>query len=224
MKYCKYCGAPIEEQTSQCPHCGRVLQAPPARTESALARLPMEKLQKWLKKPAVWIAVAILVILGVLLVLISAGGRCRYSDCKNKAAPGYDYCYSHKCAVSDCNRSCHLYSKYCYSHYLLYDDDALSDLKYVASYELKISNVKLSTGSAYTYAEGTLTNKSDSTVSFVKIKGSFKNSLGQVVDTDWTYAVGGEGLRPGESTKWKMSVDKDYSIKECTVSILDYDY
>lgn len=222
MKYCKYCGAPIEDQIPLCPHCGKVLQTSPTLTKTVPAKFSVEKLQKWLKKPVVWIAAAILAVLGILLIL--TGGRCQYSGCKNKPVSGYDYCYSHKCAISDCNRSCHLYSNYCYSHYLLYDDDALSDLKYVASYELKISDVKLSTGSSYTYAEGTLTNESDSTVSFVKIKGSFKNSLGQVVDTDWTYAVGGEGLRPGESTKWRMSVDKDYSIKECAVSILDYDY
>lgn len=220
MKFCKYCGASIEEGTPICPHCGRGLQTPPTPPEPA--RFSTERLRQWLKKPVIWIAAAVLVI-GVTL-LISAGGRCRYGGCKNKAVSGFDYCYSHKCAISDCNQSCHLYSNYCYSHYLLYDDDAFSASNYVASYELKISNVKLSSGNLYTYAEGTLTNNGDSTVTFVKIKGSFKNSLGQVVDTDWTYAVGGEGLAPGESTKWKLSVDKDYSIKDCEVSILDYDY
>ena len=89
---------------------------------------------------------------------------------------------------------------------------------------MKISNIKLSSNSSYTVAEGTITNNSDQTVSYVEIKGSFKTSYGEVVDTDWTYAVGSEGLAPGESCKWRMSVSKDSSIKNCTVTILDFSY
>ena len=145
--------------------------------------------------------------------------------CNNKAISGMGYCYTHKCAVTDCNSKRYGYSNYCYSHYLLYDDDASSlNTPQVYSYELKISNVTLSSNSSYTIAEGTITNNSDQTVSFVKIKGSFENSSGTVVDTDWTYAVGLEGLAPGESCTWRMSVKKDYSIKDCTISILDFDY
>ena len=92
------------------------------------------------------------------------------------------------------------------------------------SHELKISNVKLSSNSGYTIAEGTITNNSDQTVSFVEIKGAFKTSSGSVVDTDWTYAVGSEGLAPGESCKWRLSVSKDWSIKDCTVTVIDFDY
>ena len=68
---------------------------------------------------------------------------------------------------------------------------------------------------------GTVTNKGIRTYDFVEIKGIFKDSYGNVVDTDWTYAVGSEGLAPGESKTFNMSVPKDYSITDCTISIID---
>lgn len=92
----------------------------------------------------------------------------------------------------------------------------------VSSYELVISDVSISSSSVFTSATGKLTNTGKSSVSFVKVKGQFKNSSGSIIDTDWTYAVGAEGLSPGESTKFEIMVDKDRSIKECSCSILDY--
>lgn len=35
--------------------------------------------------------------------------------------------------------------------------------------------------------------------------------------------VGSEGLAPGETKSYRLSVPKDYTIRSCTVSILDYD-
>lgn len=80
----------------------------------------------------------------------------------------------------------------------------------------------ISRGSNYTYYEGKITNNGSKTYRYVEVKGSFKNSSGTVVDTDWTYAVGSEGLSPGESKTFQLSVPKDSSISTCSVSILDY--
>ena len=88
---------------------------------------------------------------------------------------------------------------------------------------LKLSNIKVTTNSSYTVCTGTITNNGKKTYKYVKVKGSFKNSSGTVIDTDWTYAVGSEGLAPGESKTFRMSVPKDYDIKSCSVSITDYD-
>lgn len=88
---------------------------------------------------------------------------------------------------------------------------------------LKFSNLKISSNSSYTICTGTITNNGKKTYKFVQIKGAFKNSSGTVIDTDSTYAVGSEGLAPGESKTFRMSVDKDYSISSCSVSIYDYD-
>ena len=48
-------------------------------------------------------------------------------------------------------------------------------------------------------AQGTLTNNSDTTVYFVQVKFKFVTRSEEVVDTESTYAVGSEGLAPGES-------------------------
>ena len=96
-----------------------------------------------------------------------SGENANIADVKTKAVSGSDYCYSHKCAVESCKDSRFLYSNYCYKHYLLYDDDAQEEFGSdpVYSHELKISNVKLTSNSSYTIAEGTITNNSDQTVS-----------------------------------------------------------
>ncbi len=88
---------------------------------------------------------------------------------------------------------------------------------------LKISNVNLSSNSSYEVCTGTIKNTGSKTYSFVKVKGSFKNSSGEVIDTDWTYAVGSEGLAPNESKTFRLSVPENYEIKKCSVSIIDYD-
>lgn len=87
---------------------------------------------------------------------------------------------------------------------------------------LSISNIKVESNSSYTICTGTITVKSSSPYRyrFIEVKGSFKNSYGNVVDTDSTYAIGSEGLEPGESKTFRLSVPKDTTIKTCSVSIL----
>jgi hypothetical protein len=89
--------------------------------------------------------------------------------------------------------------------------------------DLSFTNIQIEHNSSYTVVTGKVTNYGDVTYTFVKIKGTFKTSSGTVVDTDWTYAVGSEGLAPGESTTFRMSIPKDRTVTKCTISILDYD-
>lgn len=108
--------------------------------------------------------------------------------------------------------------------YLSSSSSSNSSSTYESAYAaLNFSNIKISSNSSYTICTGTITNNGEKTYKFVQIKGSFKNSSGTVIDTDSTYAVGSEGLAPGESKTFRMSVDKDYSISSCSVSIYDYD-
>lgn len=88
---------------------------------------------------------------------------------------------------------------------------------------LAITNVKMENNSSYNKCTGRLTNNGAYTYRFVTVKGSFKNSNGKVLDTDWTYAVGAEGLAPGESTTFTLSVKRNTNITKCTVTLLDYD-
>lgn len=99
---------------------------------------------------------------------------------------------------------------------------------YQSSYEngysvLKFTNLSVSSNSSYTICTGKVKNTGEKTYKFIEIKGAFKDKSGNVLDTDWTYAVGSEGLAPGESSEFRLSVTQDYLIETCSVSILDYD-
>lgn len=102
------------------------------------------------------------------------------------------------------------------------DYDSYSSFESVYS-ALKFSEIYVSDNSSYTVCTGKVTNNGKKTYRFVTIKGSFENSSGTVVDTDSTYAVGSEGLAPGESKSFRMSVRKDTTIEDCSISITDYD-
>lgn len=59
-------------------------------------------------------------------------------------------------------------------------------------------------GASNPYVSGTAINNSSKTVEFIKIKVALKDSSGKVTNTVWTYAVGAEGLAPGETTQWTV--------------------
>lgn len=99
-----------------------------------------------------------------------------------------------------------------------------SSYSYSSGYtDLDVNSLSCYSNSSYTICTGKVTNNGDKTYSFVTVKGSFKDSSGNVLDTDSTYAVGSEGLAPGESSSFRLSVDKDSKITDCSVSILDFD-
>ena len=133
---------------------------------------------------------------------------CIWDSCTNKKVDGKDYCYTHSPTTS---------SRYTYI------PDIPEDTKEKAEEVLKFSNIKVTHNSSYTVCTGKITNNGQETYKFVEVKGKFENFSGKVINTDWTYAVGSEGLAPGESTTFKMSVDKNISITNCTIEILDYD-
>ncbi|WP_434311245.1 FxLYD domain-containing protein [Hominifimenecus sp. rT4P-3] len=87
---------------------------------------------------------------------------------------------------------------------------------------LKITADGVTSNSGYTICTGSVKNNGTKTYKFVQVKGSFKDLSGNVIDTDWTYAVGSEGLEPGESTSFRLSVTKNSKITSCSVSLLDY--
>jgi hypothetical protein len=89
---------------------------------------------------------------------------------------------------------------------------------------IEFENLSWDSNSLYTIAIGQVYNKSDITVRFVKIKVAFKDKNGNVVDTTSTYAVGSEGLAPGESSKWRASVKRDDDIDSYYVSVIDFDF
>jgi len=213
MNFCPNCGTKLPENAVFCSECGKPL------TKTAQPQ-PAAKPKK---KPLISIKRLLVLSVGVaaimLLINFIDGLHCDYSSCDNAAVKGSDYCYNHKCALDSCDNSRAYNSNYCYYHKTLYDTAA--DSSNNSSANLKFTNVKVTHNSSYTVATGTVTNKGTKKVTFVKIKGAFVNSAGTTLDTDWTYAVGSEGLDPGESTTFRMSVSKNSSIKNCKISIID---
>ncbi|MGN0611906.1 MAG: FxLYD domain-containing protein [Ruminiclostridium sp.] len=126
---------------------------------------------------------------------------CKIDGCTNKIAAGKNYCYIHSQTASSG---------------LTYTPEVAEDV-------LDFSNIEISHNSSYTVCTGTIKNNGRRTYTFVEVKGKFKNASGTVLDTDWTYAVGSDGLAPGESTTFRLSVKKDTAITKCTIEILDYD-
>lgn len=109
------------------------------------------------------------------------------------------------------------------------ESDKFHEYNENSSYEsiysaLKFSEIYVTNNSSYTVCTGKVTNYGNNTYSFVTIKGAFEDSSGTVVDTASTYAIGSEGLSPGESKSFRMSVKKDLSIEDCSITISDYDY
>ena len=88
---------------------------------------------------------------------------------------------------------------------------------------LKITVDGVTSNSGYTICTGSVKNNGTKTYKYIQVKGSFKDYSGNVVDTDWTYAAGSEGLAPGESTTFRLSVTKNSNITSCSVSLLNYD-
>lgn len=230
MKFCKYCGQQLEDEWAECTACGRHVGAgapPPPQDPAPAQRAPEGPAQRRFPLAANKKLLAVVlaaVVVGCAVFYFMGQGKCRYTGCDNRAVEGSDWCYAHKCAMSGCSNMRYSSSNYCSSHYVLYDDDYVDYSRYVFPSQLSISEVTLSSSGSYTVAEGKITNNSDYTVTFVKIKGAFEDSWGDVIDTDWTYAVGSEGLAPGESCKWRMSVEKDYAISDCSVTVYDFDY
>ena len=103
-------------------------------------------------------------------------------------------------------------------------DSDYSSSSYESGYSvLDICDLEWDSNSSYTVCVGKVKNTGTKTYYYVEVKGSFEDSSGNVLDTDWTYAVGSEGLAPGESSSFRLSVDKDYDITDCSVTILDFD-
>lgn len=108
--------------------------------------------------------------------------------------------------------------------YMSADDDSSSSYTSESGYSvLDIYDLEWDNNSSYNVCTGKVKNTGEKTYYFVTVKGSFKDSSGNVLDTDSTYAVGSEGLAPGESSSFRLSVKRDYDITDCSVSVLDFD-
>lgn len=153
------------------------------------------------------IVIALCIIGVVIWGIWYFSSRCEWDGCNDQKASSGSYCTYHKSVLNS----------YTSSYYNSYDYDSRS------KYDLKITNVSVYSNSASTYCTGTITNNGDESFEFVKVKGAFKDSSGNTIETGDTYAVGSEGLAPGESTTFKIYCEKNSKVKSCDVTVYDYD-
>ena len=87
---------------------------------------------------------------------------------------------------------------------------------------LEIKDLELYHRGDYAYVTGSVRNNGRKTYEFIKVRAVLQDSSKSVVDTDWTYAIGGEGLRPNEETTFEMMIkDTNNRIKHVGVSLMD---
>jgi len=103
-----------------------------------------------------------------------------------------------------------------------YDTGSSKADKYETMYSaLAFSELNLTSKSGYSVLTGKITNNGKHNYEYIKIKGLFKDESGTVIDTDWTYGIGTEGLAPGESTSFRLSVKDDWRIQKASVELFE---
>lgn len=243
--FCRKCGTQIPDGEIRCPACETEIVLVTTE-ESAIVELPetpaaelkveepqeadkkaqaTQKIKELLDRGKAFVAAhkdrkTVLVVVACIAVIVAGlvvmKFNCDAKGCNEFISEG-SYCSAHKCWMAGCDNPRERSELYCSFHIAMEEFSAKAGLS--------ISSVYVSSNSVSTIARGTVKNTSSTyTYKFVKLKGSFKNYSGQIIDTDWTYAVGSEGLAPGESATFDIYVDKNYSIDECDVTVMDYDY
>lgn len=209
---CSKCGNKVKSDATFCTHCGqRIDNTDLVENDEEKQATPLPR------KKILIIGIAV-----VFCLVYFFGFRCKAGICPLPSSIGGEYCITHTCKWSDCKNKKATDRNYCYTHSPSYSSNN-SYTPESAEDVLEFSDVSISHNSSYTVCTGTLTNNGRRTYTFIEVKGKFKDSSGKVLDTDWTYAVGSEGLAPGESTTFRISVDKNWDIKKCTMEIIDYD-
>lgn len=220
---CPECGKEgVSDSAISCPNCGfpianhineqnnssieeKVEQEKQKEAENETSLNPIGLVKKKHRKPLF----IVLIVLGIIIIwaIWYSSTRCSYSGCHEHKASSGSYCEYHKKYLDNLVKS--------YS--------SSNSSSYKSKFDLQISGVSVSTNSAATYCTGTITNNGNTTFKFVKVKGSFKDYSGNVIETGDSYAVGSEGLSPGESTSFRISCSRNTSVKSCSVTIYDYD-
>lgn len=200
VKTCPECGLQVDSTADSCPDCGYPFLSQEYKSQ-------VNSLSNHNIKKTVIIVISIILVGVAIWYAWFASTRCEWSGCFEHKASNSKYCAYHK--------------NYLSSYTSGYSSKSSSSSK--SKYDLRITNIYVSTNSASTYCTGTITNNGDSTFKFVKVKGSFKDNSGNTIETGDSYAVGSEGLSPGESTSFRISCSRNTGVKDCDVTIYDYD-
>lgn len=215
---CIKCGKKINSDSTFCSHCGnKIILEMQNDSNTNKINLELSFLIPY-KKKIVFGAL----VLGVIVYFF--GISCKAGLCLFPQKLKGEYCFIHTCERDKCVNKKAKDERYCYTHCptTSFGSSGTTYKPESAESVLNFSGINITHNSSYTVCSGTITNNGSRTYSFVEVKGKFQDSFGNVVDTDWTYAVGSEGLEPNESKTFRISVDKNYDIEKCVMEIIDY--
>lgn len=89
--------------------------------------------------------------------------------------------------------------------------------------KIVVDDVSVSISGDNYYITGTVTNETKKTVYFVKVRITLEDKEGNVLNTDSTYAVGDEGLRPGETSVYECYTKYIAGADSVRAQIYDFD-
>jgi hypothetical protein len=86
---------------------------------------------------------------------------------------------------------------------------------------IKFEEVRLYSEGNYMYCVGKVRNTGSSSYDFVKVKIEWLDRNNNILDTDWTYAVGGEGLDPSAAKSFKIMTEIDDRMERGNYYIIE---
>jgi len=86
---------------------------------------------------------------------------------------------------------------------------------------LDFEDVKGYSRDEYMHIEGKLRNNGDTPITYVKVGVEYLDKNGTILDTDWTYAVGGEQLVPGAAKSFRVMTKRDGRMTKFRYKILN---
>jgi hypothetical protein len=87
--------------------------------------------------------------------------------------------------------------------------------------DIAFESIQVRSDGDYMICEGKVRNTGTNTYDFVKVKVEWLDSRNEIIDTDWTYAVGGESLAPREAKSFKIMTDRDRSMASARYYIIE---
>lgn len=87
---------------------------------------------------------------------------------------------------------------------------------------LTLEDTSCKKDNGYIYASGYIKNNSSRTFSYIKIQTDFTDLQKNIIDTNYTYAVGSEGLGANSRKSYEVMNKDSEAITNCYYKIIDY--
>lgn len=86
---------------------------------------------------------------------------------------------------------------------------------------ISFEKIKIYSDNGFMYCEGKIRNNGSDSYDFVKVKVEWLDKTEKILDTDFTYAVSGESLNPGEAKSFRIMTAEDNSMKSARYYIME---